>query len=44
MSLFGDFELLDPGLVWAPLWRPERPVSVEEALRIWFYAGVGRKP
>ncbi len=44
MGLFGDFELLDPGLVWAPLWRPERPVSTEEALRIWFYAGVGRKP
>ncbi|GAA4071803.1 SAM-dependent methyltransferase [Actinomadura miaoliensis] len=42
-ALFGDFELLDPGLVWAPLWRPEQPVSTEEALRIWFYAGVGRK-
>ncbi|GLW67133.1 hypothetical protein Arub01_53760 [Actinomadura rubrobrunea] len=44
MELFGDFELLDPGLVWAPLWRPEEPVSLEEAVRIWFYAGVGRKP
>ncbi|MDL4770788.1 SAM-dependent methyltransferase [Actinomadura xylanilytica] len=42
-ALFGDFELLDPGLVWAPLWRPERPVSMQEALPIWFYAGVGRK-
>ncbi|MBX6765545.1 MAG: SAM-dependent methyltransferase [Actinomadura rubrobrunea] len=44
LELFGDFELLDPGLVWAPLWRPEEPVSPEEAVRIWFYAGVGRKP
>ncbi|HEX2314392.1 MAG TPA: SAM-dependent methyltransferase [Thermomonospora sp.] len=43
-ALFGDFELLDPGLVWAARWRPERPVSEEEALRTWFYAGVGRKP
>lgn len=43
-GLFGDFELLDPGLVWAPLWRPERPVSMDEAVRTWFYAGVGRKP
>ncbi|GGU06340.1 hypothetical protein GCM10010177_77090 [Actinomadura citrea] len=42
-GLFGDFELVDPGLVWAPLWRPEHPVSLEEALPIWFYAGVGRK-
>ncbi|NVI92501.1 SAM-dependent methyltransferase [Actinomadura sp. BRA 177] len=43
-ALFGDFELLDPGLVWAPLWRPERSITLEEALPIWFYAGVGRKP
>jgi hypothetical protein len=43
-GLFGDFELLEPGLVWAPLWRPDRPVGQEEALRTWFYAGVARKP
>lgn len=43
-GLFGDFTLVDPGLVWAPLWRPERPVSPEEAVQTWFYAGVGRKP
>lgn len=43
-ALFGDFELLDPGLVWAPLWRPERSITLEEALPVWFYAGVGRKP
>ncbi|MEV5746261.1 SAM-dependent methyltransferase [Actinoallomurus sp. NPDC052308] len=44
MGLFGDFALVDPGLVWAPLWRPERPVSMKEAVQTWFYAGVGRKP
>lgn len=44
MGLFGDFALAAFGLVWAPLWRPERPVSMETARRIWFYAGVGRKP
>ncbi|WP_308211658.1 SAM-dependent methyltransferase [Actinoallomurus soli] len=43
-DLFGEFALVDPGLVWAPLWRPERPVSMEEAVQTWFYAGVGRKP
>ncbi|WP_119730983.1 SAM-dependent methyltransferase [Thermomonospora amylolytica] len=43
-ALFGDFELLEPGLVWAPLWRPERPVDPAEAIRTWFYAGVARKP
>ncbi|QKW40136.1 SAM-dependent methyltransferase [Actinomadura sp. NAK00032] len=42
-GLFGDFEILDPGIVWAPLWRPERSITLEEALPIWFYAGVGRK-
>ncbi|SEG80612.1 S-adenosyl methyltransferase [Thermomonospora echinospora] len=42
-GMFGDFELLEPGLVWAPLWRPDRPVSREEAVRTWFYAGVARK-
>ncbi|MER6808831.1 SAM-dependent methyltransferase [Spirillospora sp. NPDC000708] len=42
-GLFGDFELAEPGLVWAPLWRPEHPVSAEEAKRTWFYGGIGRK-
>jgi SAM-dependent methyltransferase len=44
LGLFGDFSLVDPGLVWVPLWRPEHPVSTADALRTWFYAGVGRKP
>jgi SAM-dependent methyltransferase len=41
-ALFGDFELLDPGLVQSPLWRPAGPVT-PDLDRIWMYAGVGRK-
>lgn len=32
-ALFGDFELVDPGLVWAPLWRPDREVALERPCR-----------
>jgi hypothetical protein len=45
-ALFGDFELVSPGLVWAPLWRPEEsapdadfPRPAESIV----LAGVGRK-
>ncbi|WP_395107953.1 SAM-dependent methyltransferase [Actinomadura sp. SCN-SB] len=41
-GLFGDFELLEPGLVQSPLWRPDGPLP-EDLDRIWMYAGVGRK-
>ncbi len=40
--LFGDFEMLEPGLVQSPLWRPDGPVT-PHLDRIWMYAGVGRK-
>jgi hypothetical protein len=40
---FDGLELLDPGLVQPPLWRPEGPVTVDLE-RVSFYAGVGRKP
>jgi hypothetical protein len=36
-------ELLDPGVVQPPLWRPDGPVSVDLE-RVSFYAGLGRKP
>jgi hypothetical protein len=43
-ALFDGFELLEPGVVQAPLWRPEgkrpRPRKLE---KIGIYAGVGRK-
>ncbi|MFI1972515.1 hypothetical protein BLA24_33120 [Streptomyces cinnamoneus] len=42
--LFGDFRLLEPGLVRVPLWRPDGPVpGAEELNNTVFYGGVGRK-
>jgi hypothetical protein len=43
---FEGFELVEPGLVLTPLWRPEGPEDLllaepEKALTV---AGVGRKP
>jgi hypothetical protein len=45
-SLFEGFELIDPGLVYIPLWRPETEddLLVDEPQRSANYAGVGRKP
>ncbi|MEV0263421.1 SAM-dependent methyltransferase [Streptomyces sp. NPDC050617] len=44
MPFFDGFDLLDPGLVQAPLWRPDgAPPTVEELSRVAFYGGVGRK-
>ena len=43
-ALFGDCELVEPGLVWAPLWHPETPGDVEDdPARSAIYAGVARK-
>jgi hypothetical protein len=43
--LFDGYDLVDPGLVWAPVWRPESPDDVpdrpEQSANL---AGVGRKP
>jgi hypothetical protein len=42
---FGDFTLVEPGLVQPPLWRPDGPPpTAEELSHIGFYGGVGRKP
>lgn len=44
-QLFDGFDLVDPGLVWAPLWRPESPHDVPaRPERSGNLAGVGRKP
>jgi S-adenosyl methyltransferase len=40
--LFGDWELLDPGIVPVSAWRPDEPVAEPEAAYYW--AGVARKP
>ncbi|MEU6476417.1 SAM-dependent methyltransferase [Streptomyces sp. NPDC047017] len=43
-SLFAGFDLVEPGLVHVPLWRPDRPEEVpRDPSRYWVYAGVGRK-
>ncbi|MFF8941493.1 SAM-dependent methyltransferase [Streptomyces sp. NPDC014864] len=43
-SLFDGYELVEPGLVHVPLWRPESAEEIpEDPERYWVYAGVGRK-
>ena len=45
LAFFEGFDLLDPGLVHGPLWRPDSPDDVpDDPTRFWFLAGVGRKP
>jgi len=40
---FDGFDLIDPGLVWLPLWRPEDPsAAAEQPERTTGFAGVGR--
>ena len=39
---FGDWEMLDPGLVPVSAWRPDEPAEKPEAAYYW--AGVARKP
>ncbi|UGY94542.1 SAM-dependent methyltransferase [Streptomyces gobiensis] len=40
---FEGFELIDPGLVSMPNWRPEGPVDQEDPVVFSGFAGVGRK-
>ncbi len=44
-ALFDRLELVDPGLVYVPLWRPEGPddVFIDQPERSAFMGGVGRK-
>ncbi|WP_319458757.1 SAM-dependent methyltransferase [Micromonospora sp. RTP1Z1] len=41
-ALFDGFELVDPGVVWVPQWRPESPDQAENAEQAVFIGGVGR--
>jgi SAM-dependent methyltransferase len=44
-QLFTGFDLVEPGVVWAPAWRPEDPADASDQVeRSSIYAGVGRKP
>ncbi len=44
LRLFGDYELVEPGLVTTSQWRPDLPVEPDARERDGLYAGVGRKP
>jgi hypothetical protein len=45
LDLMAGTELVEPGLVWVPQWRPDSPEDVpEDPTRIAIFAGVGRKP
>jgi len=40
---FDGFTLVDPGLVWLPQWRPDRPQDVpDHPEQYWFLSGVGQ--
>ncbi len=43
-GFFNDWEFADPGLVYAPQWRPDSPDDVpDDPAKYWFLAGVARK-
>jgi hypothetical protein len=42
---FGGWAITEPGLVYAPLWRPDQPEAVPgNPEQFWFLAGTARKP
>ena len=45
-ALFDGFDLVEPGVVWTPQWRPESPDDHyhDQPELSAFYAGVGREP
>ncbi|MBP0450339.1 MULTISPECIES: SAM-dependent methyltransferase [unclassified Kitasatospora] len=43
LRFFDGLELAEPGLVTAPLWRPDQPAQPTDA-EVAFWAGVGHKP
>ena len=50
LAFMGDFELIEPGMTWTPLWHPEYstpgapPVEFAQPNESVIWAGVGRKP
>jgi hypothetical protein len=43
LRFFTGFDLVEPGLVDQPRWRPDAPGTADHRDRVRFYAGVGRK-
>jgi SAM-dependent methyltransferase len=45
LRFFDGFDLVDPGLVYMSMWRPDAPAEVPgDPSLLWCLAGVGRKP
>lgn len=44
LGFFDGWELLDPGLVYVPLWRPDEGDAVDDPERFLVFGGVGRLP
>jgi hypothetical protein len=45
LRFFDGFELVDPGLVYVPQWRPDSPGDVpDDPGTVWVLGGVGRRP
>jgi hypothetical protein len=43
LGFFTGLELVEPGLVQVPFWRPDEPVPAD-AGTVWCLGAVGRKP
>ncbi len=43
IRFFGDFDLIEPGLVWAPDWHPDGKSPFQQGSQSRIIAGVGRK-
>ncbi len=41
-TLFDGFDLVDPGVVWVPRWRPEPADNLDDSERAVFIGGMGR--
>jgi hypothetical protein len=45
LRFFDGFDLVDPGLVYIPQWRPDSPADVpSDPSKFWDLVGVARKP
>lgn len=44
LRFFGGYDLIEPGLVHVPLWRPDTPEDADRPEQAAAYGGVGRKP
>ena len=42
-ALFDGYDLVDPGLVRLPRWRPDDPGDAKKADNVWMLSGVGRR-